>query len=92
MTSEQLLQPQSGHVPHAESALSAPFWEGCRNQELRYQRCADCGQANFPPSEHCRVCLSFRLDWRVSAGPNSTGRERSSLDPGTSLARAAETT
>ena len=68
MTSEKLLQPQCGHVPHAESALSAPFWEGCRNQELRYQRCVGCGQANFPPSEHCRRCLAFRLDWMVSAG------------------------
>jgi uncharacterized protein len=68
MTSEPLLQPQSGDVPHAQSPISAPFWEGCANHELRFQRCADCGQPNFPPSEHCRGCLSFRLDWTVSAG------------------------
>jgi uncharacterized OB-fold protein len=68
MTSEQILQPQSGRVPHAESPISAPFWEGCANHELRYQRCADCGLACFPPSEHCRFCLSFRLDWMASAG------------------------
>jgi uncharacterized OB-fold protein len=68
MTSEHILQPQSGRVPHAESPISAPFWEGCAKHELRYQRCADCGQATFPPSEHCRFCLSFRLDWMASAG------------------------
>jgi uncharacterized OB-fold protein len=68
MTSDDLLQPQSGRIPHAESPISAPFWEGCTKHELRYQRCADCGQATFPPSEHCRSCLSFRLDWLVSAG------------------------
>jgi uncharacterized protein len=68
MTREHVLQPQSGRVPHAESPVSAPFWEGCAKHELRYQRCADCGMANFPPSEHCRFCLSFQLDWMVSAG------------------------
>jgi len=68
MTSEHILQPQSGRVPHAESPISAPFWEGCARHELRYQRCAECGQATFPPSEHCRSCLSFRLDWMASAG------------------------
>jgi uncharacterized OB-fold protein len=65
---EHVLQPQSGRLPHAESPISAPFWEGCANSELRYQRCADCGQATFPPSEHCRSCLSIRLDWLTSAG------------------------
>ncbi len=68
MTSDHILQPQSGRVPHAESPVSAPFWEGCANHELRYQRCVDCGQATFPPSEHCRFCLCFRLDWMASAG------------------------
>jgi uncharacterized OB-fold protein len=68
MTSEHLLQPQTGPLPHAESRVSASFWEGCANRELRYQQCADCGQVTFPPSEHCRCCLSFRLDWKASAG------------------------
>jgi uncharacterized OB-fold protein len=68
MTSDQFLQPQSGAVPHAQSPISAPFWAGCAAHELRYQRCADCGQAAFPPAEHCRNCLSFQLDWITSAG------------------------
>ena len=59
MTSEDILQPQSGRVPHAESPISAPFWEGCVRHELRYQRCAECGQATFPPSELATVSLNY---------------------------------
>lgn len=63
-----LLRPQSGPVPHASSPVSVPFWAGCRCEELRYQHCSDCGTANFPPTEHCRQCLSPDVDWRTSAG------------------------
>lgn len=62
------LQPQTGPLPHASSPLSVPFWHGCRAQELRYQQCDGCGQANFPPTEHCRGCLSAELHWTRSAG------------------------
>lgn len=64
----QPLQPQSGPVPHASSPVSVPFWEGCRSHELRYQRCAECGLANFPPTEHCRQCLSAEPSWALSGG------------------------
>jgi len=62
------LRPQTGPVPHASSHLSVPFWEGCRAEELRYQRCEACGLANFPPTEHCRQCLSAELCWKPSDG------------------------
>ena len=55
-------------MPHASSHLSVPFWQGCRARELRYQRCAACGLANFPPTEHCRQCLSAELRWPQSDG------------------------
>lgn len=67
MTSDPL-RPQAGPVPHAGSQVSAPFWEGCRTQQLRYQHCQACGLANFPPTEHCRQCLSEDLGWRQSGG------------------------
>lgn len=66
--STDALRPQSGPVPHASSHLSLPFWQGCRAGELRYQRCEACGAANFPPSEHCRQCLSADLRWERSGG------------------------
>ncbi|WP_156686130.1 Zn-ribbon domain-containing OB-fold protein [Mycobacterium sp. Marseille-P9652] len=62
------LRPQRGPVPHASSQLSVPFWDGCRSGELRYQRCADCGASNFPPTEHCRQCLSSEVRWTRSDG------------------------
>lgn len=62
------LRPQTGPVPHASSHLSGPFWQGCRAGELRYQRCGDCGTANFPPTEHCRQCLAGELRWEQSGG------------------------
>lgn len=62
------LHAQSGPLPHASSPVSLPFWDGCRAHELRYQHCADCGTANFPPTEHCRQCLSAALEWMRSRG------------------------
>jgi uncharacterized protein len=62
------MHPQTGPVPHASSQLSLPFWQGCRSEELRYQRCEACGLANFPPTEHCRQCLSAELRWKQSDG------------------------
>ncbi|OBG91336.1 hypothetical protein A9X05_11685 [Mycobacterium sp. E3298] len=67
MTSNPL-RPQTGPVPHAASHLSVPFWGGCRSGELRYQRCEACGLANFPPTEHCRECLSAQVRWERSGG------------------------
>jgi uncharacterized protein len=66
-TSEPL-QPQTESVPHASSQVSMPFWRGCRDGELRYQRCESCGESNFPPTEHCRQCLSAELRWTPSEG------------------------
>jgi uncharacterized protein len=68
MTSDELLRPQSGQLPHGSNPVSAPFWGGCLKHELRYQRCRDCRQNNFPPAEHCRYCLSGQLDWVASEG------------------------
>lgn len=67
MTSDAL-RPQTGPLPHASSHLSLPFWQGCRSGELRYQRCDACGCANFPPTEHCRQCLSADVRWERGAG------------------------
>lgn len=68
MTTDNILRPQSGPLPSAVSPVSAPFWEGCAAGELRYQRCGECGAANFPPGQFCRYCLSGELTWTVSGG------------------------
>ncbi|MBP7341986.1 MAG: OB-fold domain-containing protein [Smithellaceae bacterium] len=35
-----------------------PFWEGCKNHELRFQECSACGHVRWPPSLLCPRCHS----------------------------------
>ena len=63
------LSAQLAAVPHAAPGpLTAPFWQGCAEQKLLFQRCAACSTADFPPAEHCRQCLSFDVAWERSTG------------------------
>ncbi len=67
-----LLSPQNGPLPvGAHGADNEPFWEGALSGELRYVRCASCGQPDFPAAPHCRFCLKDALQWQVSAGHGS---------------------
>jgi uncharacterized protein len=67
-----LLSSQHGDLPHAEpSAVTRPFWDGCAAGELLFQRCRGCRAAQFPPAEHCRVCLGPDLAWERGAGLGS---------------------
>jgi uncharacterized OB-fold protein len=66
------LQQQSGHIPLPEpTSISEPFWDGCREGKLLFQRCLECGTPNFDPVVACRRCLSTRLEWEESAGLGS---------------------
>ena len=47
---------------------SAAFWEGCRNHELRVQRCEGCGHFAFPPASRCPQCLASSLKWTKTSG------------------------
>ena len=44
------------------------FWEGCKNHELKFQKCASCGHVRFPPSLVCPRCLCTDIEWVMSAG------------------------
>jgi hypothetical protein len=59
--------PADGPVP-APTALTLPFWDGCRRGELLFQRCGSCAAANFEPGPACRSCGSAELGWERSAG------------------------
>lgn len=45
-----------------------PFWEGCRNRELRFQKCQNCGHVRWPPAHLCPDCHAAETDWLVSGG------------------------
>ncbi len=40
-----------------------PFWAHCRQKELRFQQCADCGAFRHPPRPGCPRCKSFDSRW-----------------------------
>jgi uncharacterized protein len=47
---------------------SAPFWAGCAEGELRFQRCQDCGEVIFSPRSLCPNCSSLNLGWERASG------------------------
>ncbi len=64
-----MLQPQKPGIPlPVPSAVSQPFWDGCRAGELRYQRCRDCRAIVMNPAPACSGCFGRELDWETSAG------------------------
>ena len=50
------------------TADAAPYWEGTRINELRYQTCTACGAVVFHPRYVCPYCLSSELKWQKSNG------------------------
>jgi uncharacterized OB-fold protein len=47
------------------------FWEGCREHQLRFQKCGDCGHVRWPPSIICPICYSDNTD-HITAGGRGT--------------------
>lgn len=52
----------------APDHLTTPFWDGCRANELRIQRCLDCGSVRFPPGPVCLQCRSSSHEWMRASG------------------------
>ncbi|MGD9750829.1 MAG: Zn-ribbon domain-containing OB-fold protein [Acidimicrobiia bacterium] len=52
----------------APIATTKPFWDGLNEDEVRLQRCADCGSWVYYPRARCPHCLSAALDWQVVSG------------------------
>jgi len=63
MTSTRYLPPGLPiPVPEADG-LSAPYWQGLRDNRLRVQHCAHCGTWQFGPEWLCHRCHSFDPVW-----------------------------
>jgi uncharacterized protein len=45
-----------------------PYWEGCKNHELRVQKCTACGHCQFYPRLYCTACMSDRVEWVKTSG------------------------
>jgi uncharacterized OB-fold protein len=64
-----LLTPQTGNIPLPHpSAISQPYWDGCRRGELLFQRCVACKGITHTPAMVCAHCFSRDLTWERSAG------------------------
>ncbi|MBI1817443.1 MAG: Zn-ribbon domain-containing OB-fold protein [Deltaproteobacteria bacterium] len=50
---------------------NAGFWEGCRQHELRIQRCTACGALRHPPRPMCPHCGGVDSDWMRASGRGS---------------------
>lgn len=48
--------------------LAEHFWQGCAVGELRYQRCTQCGRAQFHARPFCAPCGGAAPAWEVSRG------------------------
>jgi uncharacterized OB-fold protein len=60
-----LLQPQSGGIPLPQpGSISEPYWQGCREGVLLFQRCLDCNAATHTPALLCAACASRSLEVR----------------------------
>ncbi len=45
-----------------------PFWDACRQHELRAQRCNGCGRFRWPPRGICPACHSWEFEWQLLPG------------------------
>ena len=45
-----------------------PFWDACREHELRAQRCTSCGRFRWPPQGFCPSCYSWEHEWSQLSG------------------------
>ena len=48
--------------------LAKAYYDWCRQGELRFQRCRQCGTFRHVPREICADCGSFDWDWVKSSG------------------------
>ncbi|HIE17640.1 MAG TPA: Zn-ribbon domain-containing OB-fold protein [Dehalococcoidia bacterium] len=50
------------------NADTKPFWDGCKQHQLRFQKCRDCQYVRWPPSIICPRCHSQDTEWIVASG------------------------
>lgn len=63
------LQAQQPGIPVPfPSVHSQPYWDGCRQERLLFQRCTACGSCGLRPSTVCSACRSGSLAWEESGG------------------------
>lgn len=62
--------PNQVPLPQVDD-VSEPFWSGCEEQRLMFQKCRACGAFQSVPRQLCNECRADEFDWIES---NGTGR------------------
>ncbi|MEE8413524.1 MAG: Zn-ribbon domain-containing OB-fold protein [Dehalococcoidales bacterium] len=52
-------------------AVTEPFWNACKQHELKMQKCLQCGEFIYPASPMCPHCQSFESEWVKLSGKGS---------------------
>ena len=47
---------------------SKPFWDGCKDHQLRFQKCKNCSFVRWPAAIICPECSSSDTEWIVASG------------------------
>lgn len=58
----------TGKILPRTTALTEPYWSGCREGELRLQQCDACDHYQFYPRLLCSECGQRSLSWRRVSG------------------------
>jgi uncharacterized OB-fold protein len=57
------------HFPYPIPESDAePFWQACQQEELRMQRCTQCGRWRWTPTPLCDACQSPQYTWERLSG------------------------
>ena len=55
-------------APVVQGFEDAPFWEHCRKEQLRFQRCNRCAKFWWPIGPVCPRCLEDAYEWAPVKG------------------------
>ena len=59
--------PASKPIP-VPTRETQPYWDGCRQHELRIQQYTACGHSQFYPRLYCTAGMSERVEWVKASG------------------------
>jgi len=67
MTMRRAGPPPTRPLPGVDEDTK-PFWDFCKQHELRVQKCLNCGKLYYPVSPICPHCLGMNYEWAKLSG------------------------
>lgn len=61
--------------------MAGEFYQFCKQHELRFQRCTDCGTWRHVPRDMCARCGSFNWEWAKSSGKGKVFSWTTAMQP-----------